>query len=414
MKRRELLLGAAASAGTLALAPRAARAAEPIRIGLLAPLTGVVAAGGKDMVDGWNLWWDKQGKKVAGREVEIVVEDDASNPDTALNKARRLVQQRQVHMLVGDILANTGLAVAEYVKGTGTPYFIPIVAADDLTQRQRIPNVIRVAGFSSSQITHPLGDYALKQGHKKVVTIGQDYAFGHEQIGGFVQVFTAGGGQIVQQIWHPLNTADFSPYVAQIQGAGADMVFAMENGADAVRFLDQWASFGMKDKLPLMASQNLTDQSVIRGMSEQPLGVVTAGHFCEGSPVPATKAFVAEYEKAFQKLPAMFAAAMYSAGQWITKALEEVGGNVEDKDKFLAAIRSVEIPDTAFGPAKLDAYGNPVWDIIVRKVAKRDDGKLWNVPVETYKQVSQFWTWKPDDYMKNPVFSRNYQGVASK
>jgi len=378
---------------------------EQLLINLLRNAADAALETGGGVAAGWTS---------ARGEVEIFVEDDASNPDTALNKARRLVQQRQVHMLVGDILANTGLAVAEYVKGTGTPYFIPIVAADDLTQRQRIPNVIRVAGFSSSQITHPLGDYALKQGHKKVVTIGQDYAFGHEQIGGFVQVFTAGGGQVVQQIWHPLNTADFSPYVAQIQGAGADFVFAMENGADAVRFLDQWSSFGMKDKLPLMASQNLTDQSVIRGMSEQPLGVVTAGHFCEGSDVPATKAFVAEYEKAFQKLPAMFAGAMYSAGQWITKALEQVGGNVEDREKFLAAIRSVEIPDTAFGPAKPDAYGNPVWDIIVRKVAKRDDGKLWNVPVETYKQVSQFWTYKPDDYMKNPVFSRNYQGVASK
>jgi branched-chain amino acid transport system substrate-binding protein len=414
MNRRDMLLGATASAGALALGPRPAHAEEPIRIGLLAPLTGVVAAGGKDMVDGWNLWWDKQGKKVAGREVEVIVEDDGSNPDTALNKARRLVQQRNVHMLVGNILANAGLAVAEYVKGTGTPYFIPIVAADDLTQRQRIPNVIRVAGFSASQITHPIGDYALKQGHKKVVTIGQDYAFGHEQIGGFVQVFTAGGGQVLQQIWHPLNTADFSPYLAQIQGAGADLVYCMENGADAVRFLDQWSSFAMKDKLPLMGSQNLTDQSVIRGMNEQPLGIVTTGHFAEGSPVPATKAFVAEYEKAYGKLPAMFSAAMYSGGLWITRALEQVGGKVEDKDKFLAAIRALQVPDTAFGPSKLDEYGNPVWDIVIRKVVKRDDGKLWNVPIQTYPQVSQFWTYKPEDYLKKPVFSRNFQDIAGK
>lgn len=413
MNRRQMLAAMAASA-TVAATGRPARADEPIRIGLLAPLTGVVAAGGKDMVDGWNLWWDRQGKKVAGREVEILVEDDGSNPDTALNKARRLVQQRGVHMLVGNLLANTGLAVAEYVKGTGTPYFIPIVAADDLTQRQRIPNVIRIAGFSASQLTRPMGDWALKQGYKKAVTIGQDYAFGHEQIGGFVQIFTAGGGQVLQQIWHPLNTADFSPYLAQIQGAGADMVFCMENGADAVRLLDQWSSFAMKDKLPLLGSQNVTDQSVIRGMAEQPLGIVTAGHFAEGSTVPATKAFVAEYEKGYGKLPAMFSAAMYSGGLWITKALEQVGGKVEDKDKFLAAIRSAQIPDTAFGPTKLDDYGNPVWDVVIRKVVKRDDGKLWNVPIQTYPQVSQFWSYKPEDYLKTPPFSRNYQGMAGK
>ena len=97
-------------------------------------------------------------------------------------------------MLIGNLLANTGLAVANYVKGTGTPYFIPIIAADDLTQRQRIKNVIRVAGYSASAFTHPLGDWALKQGYKKIATISQDYTFGHEQCGGFAQVFTEGGG----------------------------------------------------------------------------------------------------------------------------------------------------------------------------------------------------------------------------
>src|SRR5512141_753519 len=122
----------------------------PIRIGVLSPLTGVVASGGKEMVEAFNLYWEQFGHKVAGRDIQITVEDDASNPDTALQKARRLVEQGNVHMLIGDLLANTGLAVAEYVKGNGTPYFIPIIAADDLTQRQRIRNVIRVAGYSAS------------------------------------------------------------------------------------------------------------------------------------------------------------------------------------------------------------------------------------------------------------------------
>src|SRR6476620_695718 len=240
MDRRRFLktTTAALTAAGVGAAPwRSAQAQTgPIKIGLLAPLTGVVASGGKEMVEGVQFYLDQVKSEMGGRKVELVIEDDASNPDTALQKARRLVEQGNCHMLIGDLLANTGLAVANYVKGTGTPYFIPIVAADDLTQRQRIPNVIRVAGFSASQITHPIGDYALKQGHK--------------QSGCFVQVFTAGGGQVLQQFWHPLNTADFSPYMAQIQGAGADLVFCMENGADAVRFLDQWSSYAMKDKLP--------------------------------------------------------------------------------------------------------------------------------------------------------------------
>src|SRR5260370_1538625 len=221
MDRRRFLktTTAALSAAGVGAAPwrRALAQAGPIKIGLLAPLTGVVASGGKEMVEGVQFSLDQVKGVIAGRKVELVIEDDASNPDTALQKARRLVEQGNCHMLIGNLLANTGLAVANYVKGTGTPYFIPIIAADDLTQRARIKNVIRIAGYSASEFTHPLRDWALKQGYKKIATISQDYTFGHEQCGRLAHVCTRSPGEIVQQFWHPLNTADFSPYLGQIR-----------------------------------------------------------------------------------------------------------------------------------------------------------------------------------------------------
>src|ERR1700742_756369 len=239
MDRRQFLKTstAAFTAAGVGSAPwrRALAQSGPIKIGLLAPLTGVVASGGKEMVEGVQFYLDSVNYQIAGRKVELVIEDDASNPDTALQKARRLVEQGNVHFLIGDLLANTGLAVANYVKGTGTPYFIPIIAADDLTQRQRIKNVIRVAGYSASQTSRPLADWALKKGWKKIAAISQDYTFGHEQCGGFAQVFTEGGGKIVGEFWHPLNTSDYSPYLGQLSGLGVDAVYAMETGADATR-----------------------------------------------------------------------------------------------------------------------------------------------------------------------------------
>lgn len=248
MQRRTFL----ASTAAILAAPAIARAqSDPIRIGLLVPLTGVVAAGGKEMADDFTLFWNQVGNEVAGRKVEIITEDDGSNPDVALQKARRLVEQAKVDMLFGDLLANTGLAVANYVKGTGTPYFIPIIAADDLTQRARIPNVVRVAGYSASQTTRPLGDWALKQGYKRIATISQDYSFGHEQCGGFCQTFSEGGGTIVAQLWNPLNTADFSPYMGQLADLKLDAVFAMETGADATRLIQAYSNFGLKESVPI-------------------------------------------------------------------------------------------------------------------------------------------------------------------
>jgi branched-chain amino acid transport system substrate-binding protein len=385
----------------------------PIRIGLLAPLTGVVASGGREMVEGFNLYWEQNAKKAAGRDIQIVVEDDASNPDTALQKARRLVEQGKAHFLIGNLLANTGLAVAEYVKGNGTPYFIPIIAADDLTQRQRIPNVVRIAGYSASQMPRPLADYVVKKRNmKKFVTISQDYAFGHEQCGGFAQVATELGGTIAAQHWHPLNTQDFSPYLAQIQGAAPDAVFAMETGADANRLIQQWANFGLKGKIPLLGAMNTTDQSVIRTLGAECEGIISSAHFAEGGEQPVTRKFVAEYERAYQKLPSLYGFSMYSGAMWLSQAIAAVKGNVEDRPALLAAVRKTVLDNSPLGrPVRLDNYGNPIYDVFIREVKRRPDGKFWNTTIETYPNVSQFWTYNPDQYMKQPPYSRNYQGI---
>jgi branched-chain amino acid transport system substrate-binding protein len=416
MNRRNFLNTASASALYLvsgSMQQALAQSTGPIRIGLLAPLTGTAASSGRELVDGWNLFWQENGLKLAGRTVEILVEDDASSPDVALQKARRLVQQQNVHMLVGNVLANTGLAVAEFVKGTGTPYFLPVVAADDLTQRTPIPNVLRVAGFAASQMTRPLADWCRKQGYKRVVTIGQDYTFGHEQAGGFIQNFTEGGGTLAGQLWHPLNTSDFSPYLGQIMSFNPDVVLAIETGADAARLLQQWNNFGLKNRVPLVTSQNTVDQSIIRNLSPaEAEGLVSSAHYAEGRDDPTIRKFVESFEKAFQKIPSIFAAEGYTAALWIVDALTKIKGQVEDRPRFLATILKETVEDSPLGKnLKMDAYGNPIYTIYIRKVIKRADGKLVNSVIDTYANVSQFGKFKPEDYLKQPPFSRAFQGV---
>lgn len=414
MDRRTFLKTSAAAAAVGVVAkPYIAKAQSgPIRIGLMAPLTGVVAAGGREMVDGFNMYWEERGNQIAGRKVEVIVEDDAANPDTALQKARRLVEQSNVNMLFGNLLANTGLAVANYVKGNGMPYFIPIIAADDLTQRNRIKNVVRVAGYTASQFPRPLADWALKQGYKKVATISQDYTFGHEQCGGFCQTFSEGGGQVLGQFWHPLNTSDFSPYLGQLANLGVDVVFAMETGADATRFMQQYAAFGLKGQIPLVGAMNMTDQSVIRTMGDEVDGVIVAAHFAEGSPDPVTQAFVAAYVKKFNKLPSLYGFSMYSGAMWVDEALKAIKGNAEDREALLASVSKTDLTGSPLGQTvKLDSYGNPIYDVHIRKVVKNKDGKYWNAPIANYPNVSQFWKYDPVTYMKQPPYSREFQGI---
>ncbi|MBM6581260.1 ABC transporter substrate-binding protein [Microvirga sp. BT689] len=358
------------------------------------------------------MYWQEKGKSVAGRAIEIIEEDDAGNPDTALQKARRLVEQAKVDFLFGNLLANTGLAVANYVKTNGVPYFIPVIAADDLTQRDRVRNVIRVAGYTASQMPRPLADWALKQGYKRIATIAQDYSFGHEQCAGFAQVFTQGGGQIVGQLWNPLNTADFSPYIGQLANMNVDAIFAMELGADATRFLKQYSDFGLKGNIPLLGAQNFTDQSVIRTMGPECEGIISSAHFAEGSDNPDTQKFVKAYSEKYGKLPSLYGFSHYSGAMWVGQVIEKLNGDISNRDAFIDAVLNSQLANSPLGrPVRFDEFGNPVYDVYIRKVQKNADGKYWNVPIETYPNVSQFWTYKPEEYLKSPPFSRDYQGI---
>ncbi len=384
---------------------------EPIKIGFLAATTGVAASSGEDMVRGWDLYWKLNGDVAGGRKIETVHEDTAGDPAVGLNKAKRLVENEQVKLVVGPLFANVGLAVAEYMTTTGVPNFHPVASADDLTQRNRLDNVLRVAGWTSSQTTHPFGQWAYDEGYRNVVTICADYAFGHEMCGGFVNTFTDAGGEIVNQLWNPVGTQDFGTYMAQIQEANPDAVFALQVGGDSVRFVESWSSFGMKDTIPLLGGETLLDQSLLRNMGQEAEGLISAAKFAEGREEPATQEFVEAFDEEYGDLPSYYAAVCYIAAQWTAKALDEVGGDIEDVDAFLEAVRGLEF-ESPGGPVKLDQYDNPDQNVYIREVQVREDGRMWNVPIHTFENVSQFYEYDPEQFLKCPVYSREYQGMG--
>src|ERR1700681_3919383 len=406
---------------TLALgSPSPTRSAEagPIKVALLAPTSGSAAAAGHDMVAGWTLYWKEHGGKVAGRTIQTTVYDTTSNAAHALDQARHAVEQDGAQIIVGPYLANEGLAVAPYAIQHRIPMFLPTVSADDLSQRQANAFVIKVAGWSSSLPTHVAGEWAYEQGYRKVVTLANSYAFGYENAGGFAQTFTLKGGKITDQFWSPLGTADYTPYISRVQAAAPDAVFVCMVGADAVNFLKQWSQLGLKTKIPMIANETTTDQSNIRSLAPEIVeGITSFGHFAEGRDAPTTRAFVEKYGKAEGVLPSYMATSFYTAAGWIAQAIEDLHGNTSDPGPLLRAVRDIKLAESPFGPMVLDQYGAPIENVYVRKVvATTGDAakyaKTWNVVVKMYPRVSQFWTWKPADYLKQPVYSPSYQGYT--
>jgi branched-chain amino acid transport system substrate-binding protein len=404
---RRKVLGMMGGAVAAAATGRRARAAEreAIRVGFIAPLSGPFAQNAKDMWDGFRMYFEEIGHQVAGRKIEVISEDSWVEPAQALTKLRQLVEKDRVHVAAGGLLAPTAFALQGYVTQQKIPFVVPIMSSDDITQRKISPWYVRPS-WTTSQPAQPMGEYAYKSlGLRKVAGVNFDFAFGHESLSGFQRVFEEQGGQVIQKLWAPATVSDFAPYLPTVRKE-ADAIYATFSGNPALRFLKQCTEYGLKGKIAIIGLGTLTDEHVLFSMGDEALGVVTALHYSAALDTPANRRFREAYEKFAGKMPGYYSANCYTGARWIVEAVKAVGGDVENRDRFMAALKKVELADDPRGPIKLDSYGNPIQNIYIRKV-ERVAGKLQNSIVHTYPEVSQFWTYKPEDFLKNPVYDRD-------
>jgi branched-chain amino acid transport system substrate-binding protein len=378
----------------------------PIRIGFVTDLTGPAAQAAKDMVNGITLYLDEIGSQMAGRKVELIVEDSQGRPDVALTKLRKIVEHDRVHLVAGVLFGHIGYALAPKVEEYKVPALFTVTAADDLTQRLKYRWVIRT-GWASSQPSHPFGEYAAKTlGYKKVAVIASDYAFGWEVVGGFQRTFEESGGQVVQKLWAPLGVMDLAPYIAKIR-RDADAVLTMVAGASTIQFMKQYDEAGLRGKIPLIGGGPAVDEALLPSMGDEAIGVISPLIYSGALDTPANRRFAKEYRTRFGKVPSYFAETNYTSGRWINEAVRALSGQVEDREKLLAALRRVEIPDAPRGPIKLDGYGNPIQNVYFRKVERNRDGELQNTVILTIPAVSQFWKYNPEEFLRQPVYSRD-------
>lgn len=391
---------------SLLLIPLAfAQEREVIKVGLVTTLSGPFAQNGKDDHDGIKLYLEKIGYKIAGRNVELLAEDEEASPSTALTKAKKLVELNKVHFLVGPLLASSGYAVAAYAESKRMPDIV-FAASDDLTQRKKGKYIFR-SSWAGCQPAHIMGEYAYKVlGYRKVAAIGMDYAFGWETVGGFQRAFEEMGGKVIQKIWAPINTTDFSPYLPQVR-KDADAVHALMAGKLSVVFTKQFQEYGLKDKLPLNGVGQLTDEAVLPAMGDDALGVITALSYSPMLDTPINREFVKTYREKFGKTPSLYSLIGYTALSMIDQAVTSLKGDIRDPEKVAETLRLVHLKEDPRGPIRFDAYGNSTQNIYIRKV-ERVGGELQNTVIYTYPEVSQFWKFKPADFLKQPVYSRDY------
>ena len=385
-------------------------AAEELRIGFVAPTTGIFAQVGKDMIDGFQMYLDEVKNDFGGAQVKFLVEDEQAKPDTAVTKAKKLILQDKVHMLVGGLLASSGYALAPVSTAEKTLYVVPVSAADDLTQRDlpKYPYLIRT-GWSSSQPSHPFGQWACDQGYKKIAAIAADYAFGSEVTGGFQKAFEDCGGKIIQKIWPPIGTKDFGPYIPTFK-ADADATFTLMVGPMSLQFPKQLRASGYKK--PILGGGTSYDEFVLPSMGDEVIGDVSALQYSAALETPRNEAFVKKYRAKYGKVPSYYSETNYTSAQMIDEVIRKNGGKFPGAEEFIKQLAAMKF-DTLRGPVAFDDMRNPVQNIYIKKVEKKkmfgyDKEELWNAVIKTYPNVGQFWTYGKDTFLKQPVYSRDF------
>jgi branched-chain amino acid transport system substrate-binding protein len=386
-----------------------ATAAEPIRVGFMAPLSGLFAQAGKDMQDGLRLGLEEAGFQAGGRHIELIAEDDEGSNATAVAKYRKLVEHDRVHVFTGVLLVNIGYGLAPMIDRDQMPSVF-LTTPDDLTKRRRTKWMVRAA-LSASQPMHAMGDYAYRVlGYRRVAELAADNAYGQEQMAGFQRVFEDHGGKVVQKIWVPVTGQDFAPYINQVR-PDVDAVVTCFFAAQAVRFLRQYSESGLRGKVPLIGSGTTVEDSILRVAGAEAEGYIGAMTWAPTVDTPANRAFVERASGQLGRTPSYYVAFMYSAARWIVEAAGRVQGNVEDRPRFFAAIRQAAEGQDIRGPIRIDEYGNPTQNVYILK-AERVGGTMQNTVVYTYPMVSQFWTYKPEEFLRAPAYDRNYPPVT--
>ena len=404
-RRRFVMAASSGLAVTVLGMPRLARAQnEPIRIGLMTVKTGPLASGGIDMERALTQFLRERNNTLAGRKVELFVGDSAGVPAQARTKLQELVERDKIQVMIGPLATAEALASNDYILQQQLPT-LSVAAAEDLTQRT--PNPWFVRGTStSSQSAQALADYCYKQlKYKRMATIADDIAYGHEMCAGFQRVFEDEGGKIVQKMFPPLTVPDYATYLAQLK-TNIDAIFLGFAGSNGFRWYKQFNEYGLKGKLAVVGGMTAFDEAVLRNMGDEVLGVITACWYSAEIDNPINKKFAAAFRNEWKYDPGFYAAATYVEGAVLEAALQAVNGKIEDKHAFMKALRGVKV-ETARGPVAFDVYGNIVGNVYIRKV-ERKEGRLVNTVIYTYPNVSQFWTYDEKEFLKNPVYSRDW------
>lgn len=367
----------------------AAEAQEKLKVGVIATLSGPPAVLGQQLRNGFQLAVKELGGKLGGRDVEVIVQDDELKPDVAVNKVKALVDRDKVDFVVGPIFSNILQAIAKPVTDAGVILISPNAGTSNFAGKDCNPNLF-VTSYQNDQNHEVAGQYAQTSGIKRLYLMAPNYQAGKDALAGVKRRFK---GEIVDEVYVPLNQLDYSAELSRIAAAKPDAIFVFLPGGMGVNFVKQFRQAGLADKIKFLSAFTV-DESTLPAQQDAALGFFGGANWAPNLDNPQNRKFVAAYEKEYGAVPATYAFQSYDAALLIDSALKATKGSTSDKNALRAALKKADFQSLR-GSFKFNTNNYPIQDFYLVKVAKRADGKFQTEIVE------KVFTGESDAYAKD-------------
>ncbi|TCT09434.1 ABC transporter substrate-binding protein [Paralcaligenes ureilyticus] len=388
--RRKFIVEASAIGATALLggivSPALAQSKPALRIGLLNSFSGVFAALGNDNLNGMNLYFDEIGGSIAGRKIQILKEDDEIKPQVGLQKLRKLVESDKCDIITGIQSSGVAMAAVAYLRQSGAFMLCSGAGATSLSMVDtKLPYFFRCS-INTIAIHRTFGDWYYKNVAKEALLTASDFVGGRDTLAEFKSGFAPLGGKVVSDIYPPLGNNDFSPYLATIRKDAPPGTFNFYAGTDAVRFVKQYAEYGLKKISKLTGSGFMLESDTLPAQGASALGALSSLHYAETLDNAANKKFVADYRAKYKKYPSVYSEYGYVAAQILHGAIEAVHGDTHDKDALRKAMLALRL-QAPRGPFHFSpTTQSPIQNVYIREVVELN-GRFTNKVLYTYPNV---------------------------
>jgi branched-chain amino acid transport system substrate-binding protein len=386
------LWGLAAAIALAALASAAA-SAQTVKIGIINTYSGPMAGVGEQLDRGIRLYMQQHGSDLPpGVKLELIRRDDTGpNPEVAKRLAQELITRDHVQLLAGVIFTPNALAIAPLATQAKVPFIIMNAGTSMITTKS--PYIARVS-FTLWQSSYPLGEWAAKNGIKKVYSVVSDYGPGIDAEQAFTKGFTAGGGQMVGAVRIPVENPDFVPFLQRAKDAKPDAVFSfIPAGKAATALMKTFGDLGLRDAgIKLIGPGDITTDEELHNMGDVALGVTTMGHYSAAGNRPANLAFVKAYKAMVgpAQEPSFEVVGGYDGMAAIFHVVDAQKGKI-DPDQTMALLKGWKDDDSPRGPIYIDPDTRDIVQNEYLRRVEKVNGQPENVELQTLPMVKDPW-----------------------